>query len=138
MEYQPAEDMDPEKFLILIVDDEETMRRSMADLLKLEGYQTITAKDGLDAIEKITSRSKTYPQEPFDLILLDLKMPGINGMEVLRKVKKERPHVEVIILTGHGSEQDKELALEFGAFAYLEKPVDIEVLSKTKEELINK
>jgi len=71
-------------------------------------------------------------------MVLDLKMPGINGMEVLRKVKKERPHVEVIILTGHGSEQDKALALEFGAFAYLEKPVDIEVLSKTMKEAYNK
>jgi DNA-binding NtrC family response regulator len=57
---------------------------------------------------------------------------------VLRKVKKERPHVEVIILTGHGSEKDKTLAMELGAFAYLEKPVDIEVLSKTMKDAYNK
>ncbi len=67
-------------------------------------------------------------------MVLDLKMPGVNGMDVLRKVKKERPHVEVIILTGHGSEKDKDLAMELGAFAYLEKPVDIEILTKTMKE----
>jgi two-component system response regulator CpxR len=73
-----------------------------------------------------------------DVMVLDLKMPGVNGMDVLRKVKKERPHVEVIILTGHGSEKDKSTALELGAFSYLEKPVDIEVLSKTMQEAYNK
>ena len=65
-------------------------------------------------------------------------MPGIDGMEVLRKVKKERPHVEVIILTGHGSEKDKEFAMELGAFAYLEKPVDIELLTSTMKEAYDK
>jgi len=59
-------------------------------------------------------------------------------MDVLRKVKKERPHVEVIILTGHGSEKDKALAMELGAFAYLEKPVDIEVLTKTMKDAYNR
>jgi len=59
-------------------------------------------------------------------------------MDVLRKVKKERPHVEVIILTGHGSEQDRISAMELGAFAYLEKPVDIEVLTKTMKDAYSK
>ena len=71
-------------------------------------------------------------------MILDLKMPGIDGMEVLRKVKKERPHVEVIILTGHGSEKDRALAMELGAFAYLEKPVNIDVLTKTMKEAYSK
>jgi two-component system response regulator CpxR len=61
-------------------------------------------------------------------------MPGIDGIEVLRKVRKEHPEVEVIILTGHGSEKDRELCMQLGAFAYLEKPVDIEELSKTMKE----
>jgi DNA-binding response OmpR family regulator len=64
-------------------------------------------------------------------MILDLKMPGIDGIEVLRRVKGEHPKVEVIILTGHGSEKDREVCMELGAFAYLHKPVDIDVLSQT-------
>jgi DNA-binding response OmpR family regulator len=66
-----------------------------------------------------------------DVIILDLRMPGIDGIEVLRQVKASRPRIEVIILTGHGSEDDRKTCLELGAFAYLQKPVDIEELSET-------
>jgi two-component system, OmpR family, response regulator CpxR len=58
-------------------------------------------------------------------------MPGIDGIEVLKRVKQTRPEIEVIILTGHGSEQDRTTCLELGAFAYLQKPVDIELLTDT-------
>jgi len=64
-------------------------------------------------------------------MILDLKMPGIDGMEVLRRVKETRPEIEVIILTGHGSEVDRDVCMKLGAFAYLQKPVDIDVLSDT-------
>lgn len=62
-------------------------------------------------------------------MVLDLKMPGVDGIEVLRRVKRDHPGVEVIILTGYGSERDRRLAKELGAFAYLNKPVDIDELS---------
>jgi DNA-binding NtrC family response regulator len=61
-------------------------------------------------------------------------MPGIDGIEVLRRVKATRPDIEVIILTGHGSEADREICMKLGAFAYLTKPVDIDLLSKTIKE----
>ena len=64
-------------------------------------------------------------------MILDLKMPGIDGIEVLRRVKKTNPNIEIIILTGHGTEKDKDICMALGAFAYLEKPVDIELLTKT-------
>jgi DNA-binding response OmpR family regulator len=64
-----------------------------------------------------------------EVMIIDLKMPGIDGLEVLRKVKETRPQIEVIILTGQGSEDDKAQCLELGAFGYLQKPVDIEKLS---------
>lgn len=67
-------------------------------------------------------------------MVLDLKMPGIDGIEVLRRLKKEHPGIEVIILTGHGSEADREMCMQLGAFAYLKKPVDIDVLSQTMRE----
>ena len=66
-----------------------------------------------------------------EVMILDLKMPGIDGIEVLRRVKSEHPNIEVIILTGHGSEKDRDVCMKLGAFAYLHKPVDIEVLSET-------
>jgi DNA-binding response OmpR family regulator len=69
-----------------------------------------------------------------DILVLDLKMPDIHGIEVLRRVKKIRPSVEVIILTGHGSEADHATCLELGALAFLQKPVDIERLSSKLKE----
>jgi DNA-binding response OmpR family regulator len=68
-------------------------------------------------------------QEP-DVMVLDLKMPGIDGMEVLRQVRKAYPNIQVIILTGHGSEKHEEEAKRLGAFDYLEKPVNLDVLVK--------
>jgi DNA-binding NtrC family response regulator len=85
------------------------------------------AFDGESALEMIDE------EEP-EVMILDLKMPGIDGLEVLRKVKQTRPEIEVIILTGHGSQKDREICMELGAFAYLQKPVDIDVLSQTLKE----
>ena len=82
------------------------------------------AYDGEQALAMIEN------DEP-EVMVLDLKMPGIDGMEVLRRVKRTHPTTEVIILTGHGSDAEKVLAKELGAFAYLRKPVDIEVLTET-------
>ena len=73
-----------------------------------------------------------------EVMVLDLKMPGIDGIEVLRRMKKSHPETEVIILTGHGSSAEEELAAELGAFAYLRKPVDIEVLTETMKAAYRK
>jgi YesN/AraC family two-component response regulator len=82
------------------------------------------AYDGESALDMIKA------DEP-EVMILDLKMPGIDGIEVLRKVKETRPEIEVIILTGHGSEEDHKTCMELGAFAYLQKPIDIDVLTET-------
>jgi len=87
--------------------------------------------DGEQALEFLRD------EEP-DVMVLDLKMPGIDGMEVLRRVKREHPAIEVIILTGHGSEKDRAACMEAGAFAYLQKPVDIEKLSDTMRRAYDK
>jgi CheY-like chemotaxis protein len=119
----------PPRFLL--VDDEKEFVQTLSDRLQTRDLDSAIAYDGEEALSYIEK------DEP-DVMVLDLKMPGVNGMDVLRKVKKERPHVEVIILTGHGSEKDKALAMELGAFAYLEKPVDIDVLTKTMKDAYNK
>jgi DNA-binding NtrC family response regulator len=71
-----------------------------------------------------------HEDEP-EVMILDLKMPGIDGIEVLKRVKQTRPEIEVIILTGHGSEEDRTTCMGLGAFAYLQKPVDIDLLTET-------
>jgi DNA-binding response OmpR family regulator len=111
---------------VLLVDDEREFVQTLSERLEMRDVGSAIAYDGESALRMVED------DEP-DVIILDLRMPGIDGMEVLRRVKKSRPRIEVIILTGHGSEEDRTLCLELGAFAYLQKPVDIEALSETLE-----
>ena len=88
-------------------------------------------------LEQTDDGQPLWDDEP-EVMVVDLKMPGIDGLEVLRRVKKEHPGIEVIILTGHGSEKEKEQAMELGAFAYLQKPADIDVLAETMKNAYRK
>ncbi|UCE76990.1 MAG: response regulator [Gammaproteobacteria bacterium] len=112
---------------VLLVDDEKQFVQTLSERLQLRNMGTAVAYDGESALQLIAR------DEP-EVIVLDLMMPGIDGIEVLKQVKQTRPGVEVIILTGHGSDEDRETCLSLGAFAYLHKPVDIEVLSHTIRE----
>lgn len=109
---------------ILLVDDEREFVQTLSERLLMREMGSLVAYDGESALNLI---SKDDPE----VMILDLNMPGIDGIEVLRRVKKSRPEIAVIILTGHGSEKDRETCLKLGAFAYLQKPVDIDVLSDT-------
>ena len=109
---------------ILLVDDEEEFVHALSERLQTRRMTPSIAYNGEQALAMIED------DEP-EVMVLDLKMPGIDGMEVLRRVKRTHPRTEVIILTGHGSDAEEVLAGELGAFAYLRKPVDIEVLTKT-------
>ena len=104
------------KARILVIDDEEMVRQSLEEILRLEGYDITPACSGEEALEILG-------QENFDLILLDLKMPGVDGIEVLRTVSKASPDTKVILLTGHGSLESAIEALRQGAHDYLLKPV---------------
>lgn len=108
---------------IIVVDDEETARKSLTDILKLEGYQVSSEGDGQSALEAIS-------ENDYDLMLLDLKMPGMNGLEVLEKVVKQAPECKVVMLTAHGSMESAIEALRHGAHDYLLKPASpTEILS---------
>ncbi len=109
---------------VLLVDDEREFVQTLSERLQLRDMGSAVAYDGKSALELVNE------DEP-EVMILDLKMPGIDGFEVLKKVKKTRPEIEVIILTGHGSDADRKVCMELGAFAYLQKPVDIDVLSET-------
>jgi len=112
---------------LLLVDDEREFVETLSERLRVRELQPAVAYDGEQALASVAR------DEP-EVMILDLKMPGIDGMEVLRKVRKERPAVEVIILTGHGSGEDEQMARDLGAFAYLEKPVDIATLIQVVKE----
>ena len=109
---------------VLLIDDEREFVQTLSERLILRDMGSAIAYDGESALNLIKE------DEP-EVIIVDLKMPGVDGLEVLRKVKETRPEIEVIILTGHGHEEDRQLCMELGAFAYLQKPLDINVLSDT-------
>jgi CheY-like chemotaxis protein len=109
---------------ILLVDDEREFVETLSERLYMRDMGSAVAYDGESALELIKE------DEP-EVMILDLRMPGIDGIEVLRRVKAKQPEIEVIILTGHGSDADRETCMSLGAFAYLQKPVDIELLSET-------
>jgi len=109
------------KIKILIVDDEVDFLQSIAKRLELRDFNITTATNGEEAI-------KATKSEKFDLALLDLKMPGMDGTEVLAKLKKKHKWLEVIILTGHGSIDSAVECTRLGAFGYLAKPYDLEKL----------
>ena len=109
---------------VLLVDDEREFVQTLSERLLLREMGSAVAYDGESALALIKD------DEP-EVMILDLKMPGIDGIEVLRRVKSTNPDIEVIMLTGHGSEADRQVCMNLGAFAYLQKPVDIELLSET-------
>jgi two-component system response regulator CpxR len=109
---------------VLLVDDEREFVQTLSERLLMRDMGSAVAYDGESALNLIKE------DEP-EVIIVDLKMPGVDGIEVLRKVKETRPEIEVIILTGHGHEEDRQLCMQLGAFAYLQKPLDINVLSET-------
>ncbi len=109
---------------LLLVDDEREFVQTLSERLFMRDMNSAVAYDGESALDILSE------DEP-EVMILDLKMPGIDGIDVLRKVKQTRPEVEVIILTGHGTEDDRKTCMSLGAFAYLQKPVDINVLTET-------
>jgi DNA-binding NtrC family response regulator len=120
---------------LLIVDDEVKFLESIAQRLQMRDFDVTTATNGPDAVE-------IAKEEKFDLALLDLKMPGMDGQQVLEILKKEHRFLEVIILTGHGSVDSAVECTKLGAFSYLPKPYELdkllEVLRQAYEARLNK
>ena len=111
--------MSKDKHKILVVDDLKSIRLTLSGILEDEGYKVAMAENGYQAIE-------AAKQTPFDLIFMDIKMPGINGVQTFREIKKVNPDAAVIMMTAYSVEDLVREALEEGAYAVVYKPFDIE------------
>ena len=114
---------------VLVIEDDKKMRLSLSDILNYKGYQIKTAPDGLSGLE-------TLKKNNFDAVLLDIKMPGMSGMEVLEKIPQMSPATPVIMISGHGTIDIALKSIRLGAYDFLEKPVDAERLLITLSNAI--
>ena len=114
---------------VLVVDDEEIARDNLVHVLTKAGHRAVGAGDGHEALTALS-------QDPFDLVLTDLRMPGMDGMDLLASVRRRYPEVEVIVITGHAAVESAVAAMRLGAFTYVAKPVRVEeVLAQAAKAL---
>ena len=105
------------KQTILVVDDEPMIRRIFERLLSEEGYTVLTASNGKEGLEVVRKKS-------LELVILDLKLPDMSGIDILRRIRRLRKNVEVIVITGHGTMKTVRAAMGLGAYDYITKPFD--------------
>ncbi|MDR1863110.1 MAG: sigma-54 dependent transcriptional regulator [Treponema sp.] len=120
------------KFKLLVVDDEKNIREGLAAALEMEGYEVETAADGSEGW-------KAFQAGDVDLVITDLRMPGISGEDLLKKIEAQAPGIPVIVLTGHGTVENAVEAMRNGAWDFLTKPVNLDHLSQLiKRALANR
>jgi DNA-binding NtrC family response regulator len=119
------------KASVMLVDDEEQFLDVLSERLEARGLRVNTVTRGEAAVGEVDEKN-------FDAIIVDLAMPGIDGIETLRRIKEKRPDMEIIMLTGHGTVQSGVEAMKLGAEDFLEKPVDINVLLERISEAKHK
>jgi DNA-binding NtrC family response regulator len=112
---------------VLLVDDEEQFLKVLSQRMEGRGLKVDTSTSGEEAIKKVKGKE-------FDAIVLDLAMPGMSGIEALKRIRSENPDVQIIMLTGHGSVETSVEALKAGAVDFLEKPADLnKIMAKIAE-----
>src|SRR3972149_8074529 len=104
---------------ILVVDDEDSIRQSLSDVLKDEGFEVMLASNGKESLEMLDSNLP-------DLVILDIWMPMMDGTEVLKAIKAKYPALKVIMISGHGNIEAAVKAIKLGAYDYIEKPLSLE------------
>ena len=116
---------------VLLVDDEEEFVETLAERMRNRGMEVDTSNSGGEALELVD-------EEPYDVVVLDLQMPGMDGIEVLERIKRRKPDIQVVLLTGHATVEKGVEAMKQGALEFLEKPIDLsklsEVIHKAKAE----
>lgn len=116
---------------ILIIDDEKAIRRTLAEILSYEGYKIEEASDGEDGLKKFSNTT-------FDVVLCDVKMPKMDGLEFLEKAKEINPDVPIVVISGHGNIETAVEAVKKGAFDYISKPPDLNRLLITLRNALDK
>ncbi|HNU72732.1 MAG TPA: response regulator, partial [Thermodesulfobacteriota bacterium] len=115
---------------ILVVDDEISIQKSLAGILRDEGYDVSLATNGLQAIRMVE-------EDPPDLIFLDIVMPGIDGIETLKRIKERHPEIYVIIISAYGTIETAVKAIKFGAFDLIEKPLSLDKVVLTAKHALD-
>lgn len=115
---------------ILMVDDELELISATAERLALRGFEVETATSGREALRRIV-------ESTFSILLVDVKMPGMSGLDVLEEVKRSQPDLPVVLFTGHGSLAAAEMGLKHGAVDYILKPVNIDSMIETINKAIS-
>jgi DNA-binding response OmpR family regulator len=116
---------------VLLVDDEVEFATTLAERLTLRGIEAATVYDGEEALQRIAA-------DPPQIVVLDMMMPGLGGLEVLRHIKGTHPEIPVILLTGRGSTKEGMSGMELGAYDFLMKPIKIEALVEKMKEALEK
>jgi len=106
---------------VLIIEDDEEMRSLLKDFFAEEGFETDSVGNGYDAFGTLT-------QKIFDVVITDIRMPGLTGLDILPRIKKIQPEVAIVVITAFGTEEVRRKAFERGANAYLEKPIHFQEL----------
>jgi DNA-binding response OmpR family regulator len=122
--------MDNNKKRILVVEDDEEMRSLLKDFIEAEGFEIDSVSNGSEAFRILV-------RELFDLVITDIRMPGLTGLDILPGIKKLQPEAPIIVITAFGSEEVHRRAIERGATAYLEKPLHFHELKTMIHEIIS-
>jgi len=122
--------MDNNKKRILVVEDDEEMRSLLKDFIEAEGFEMDSVSNGSEAFRILV-------RELFDLVITDIRMPGLTGLDILPGIKKLQPEAPIIVITAFGSEEVHRRAIERGATAYLEKPLHFHELKTMIHEIIS-
>lgn len=118
-------------YSVLLVDDEAELVYTLAERLVFRGIDAAAETHG-------TAVLKILGQREFDIVVLDVKMPDISGIELLKSIRKNFPHVQVILQTGRGSSEESQIGMKEGAFDYLVKPVDIDILIEKMNQALKR
>ena len=119
-----------EQMHVLLVDDEAELVFTLAERLVLRGIDAAAVTDGNDAL-------KTLEMKPFDIVVVDVKMPGLSGIDLMRQIKDRHPDIQIILLTGRGSLEESDEGLQEGACDYLVKPINVEMLIEKMRKALN-
>jgi two-component system NtrC family response regulator len=113
----------------MMIEDDREMRSLLKDFLEEEGFATDSASNGVDALQMLS-------KDHFDLVITDIRMPGLTGLDILPRIRRLKPEIPIIVMTAYGSDDVRRRSLERGATIYLEKPIHLSKLRAVIREMV--